>query len=110
MEKRILYFLLLILFVACQEELSPENDDFRGHWDSSKYAIQIAKNGYGLCNRKNWGKCEGNVKIKGSRMIFTSNNEDDELPWVRFKINQRPTLDSTGVMYMILDGHRFEKQ
>jgi len=106
------YYLLSLLFVvsSClQEELSPENYDFRGHWDSRKYAIQIYSNGSSVLDIRNRGRCEGHVKIKGSKMTFWSENDDDEIGYKRFHIDQRPTTDSLGVTYMILDGHRLEK-
>jgi hypothetical protein len=93
-----------------QEELSPENYDFRGSWDSSKYAIQIFSNGAGFCDIRNRGRCEGNVRIKGDKMIFISENEGDAIGRKKFHIDQRPTTDSLGVTYMILDGYRLIKQ
>jgi hypothetical protein len=110
MKKKLFCLFLAVFFAACEQSLSPEDYDFRGNWDSSKYALQISKNGYGLCDRKNWGRCEGYVKIKGNHITFTSDNDKDQIPRVRFKINQRPTVDSSGVLFMVLDGHRFEKQ
>jgi hypothetical protein len=89
-----------------QEELAPENYDFRGSWDSRKYAIQIFSNGSGVCDIKNRGRCEGNVRINGDKMVFMSENEGDEVGYKRFDIDQRPTTDSLGVTYMILDGQR----
>lgn len=102
--------LLLICNGCLQEELSPENYDFRGSWDSRKYAIQIFSNGSGTLDIRNRGRCEGNVWIKGDKMTFMSENDDDEIGYKRLHINERPTTDSTGVMYMVIDGYRLEKQ
>src|SRR5690349_9162302 len=99
------------LLTSClQEELSPENYNFRGSWDSRKYAIQIFSNGYGVLDIRNRGRCEGNVKIRGNKMIFTSENEDDEIGYKRLDIDQRPTTDSTGVTYMVLEGQKLIRQ
>lgn len=107
------HYLLLIsacLLTSClQEELSPENYDFRGSWDSRKYVIQIYSNGSALLDIRNRGRCEGHVKIKGDKMIFTSENEDDEIGYKRLDIDQRPATDSQGITYMIIEGYRLEK-
>lgn len=101
---------LFCLLTSClQEELSPENYVFRGSWDSPKYAIQIYSNGSGVLDIRKRGRCEGNVWIRGDKMTFMSENEDDEIGYKRFHIDQRPTTDANGVTYMILDGHRLEK-
>lgn len=98
---------ILCSFSSClQEELAPENYDFRGSWDSRKYAIQIFANGSGMCDIKNRGRCSGNVRIKGNKMIFTSENENDAVAYKRFDIDQRPVTDSLGVTSIVLDGHR----
>lgn len=104
-------FVTFILLTSClQEELSPENYDFRGSWDSRRYAIQIFSNGSGTLDIRNRGRCEGHVKIKGDKMIFTSENDDDEIGYKRLDIDQRPTTDSLGVTYMIIEGQRLVKQ
>jgi hypothetical protein len=106
------YTLFSCLFmISCfQEELDPSDYEFRGSWDSRKYAIQIFTNGSATLDIRNRGNLEGHVKIKGGKMIFTSEDENDEIGYKRFDIDQRPTTDSTGIIYMILDGHRLEKQ
>lgn len=105
---------LVIIFCSLssclQEELAPENYDFRGSWDSRKYAIQIFANGAGMCDIKNRGRCVGNVRIRGDKMIFMSENENDGVAYKKFHIDQRPVTDTLGVTYMILDGHRLVKQ
>ena len=106
MKTRYALIIICSLTSCFQEELSPENYDFRGSWDSRKYAIQIFSNGYGVCDIKFWGRCEGNVRIRGDKMIFTSENEGDGVSYKKFHIDQRPATDSLGVTYMILDGHR----
>ncbi len=99
-----------LLSTSClQEDLDPENYVFRGSWDSPRYAIQIFANGSGTLDIRNRGRCEGNVWIKGDRMTFMSENDDDEIGYKRFHIDQRPTTDSTGVTYMVLDGHTLVK-
>ena len=50
------------------------------------------------------------MKINGDKMTFMSENDEDEVGYKRFNIDQRPTTDSSGVTYMILDGHRLERQ
>lgn len=103
-------FIIICTLSSClQEELSPEDYDFRGSWDSRKYAIRIFSNGSGSLDIRNIGRCEGNVWVKGDKLVFTSENEGDEIGHKRFNIDQRPTTDSLGVTYMILDGHRLEK-
>lgn len=109
MKTQYLMLVALLLTSCLQEELAPENYDFRGSWDSRKYAIQIFSNGSGVLDIRNRGRCEGHVKINGDKMIFTSENEGDEVGYKRFDIDQRPTTDSLGVTYMVLDGHRLEK-
>lgn len=106
------YALVMIcLLSSClQEELDPENYEFRGSWDSEKYAMQIFSNGSGYVDIRNRGRCEGNVWIKGNKMTFMSENDDDEVGYKRFTIDQRPTTDSQGVTYMVLDGYRLVKQ
>ncbi len=110
MKTRYLLVIPFLLTACLQEELSPEDYDFRGSWDSRKYAIQIFSNGSGVLDIKNRGRCEGHVKIKGDKMIFTSENDDDEIGYKRLDIDQRPTTDSLGITYMILEGQRLERQ
>ena len=111
MKTRYAIIVISISLTSCmfQEELDPVDYDFRGSWDSQKYAIQIFANGYGMVDIKNWGRCEGNVRINGNKMTFISENEIDAVGYKRFTINQRPTTDSLGVTYMILNGYRLEK-
>jgi hypothetical protein len=102
---------MVFLLSSClQEELDPENYEFRGSWDSEKYAMQIFSNGSGYVDIRNRGRCEGNVWIKGNKMTFMSENDDDEVGYKRFTIDQRPITDSQGVTYMVLDGYRLVKQ
>jgi len=97
--------------ISClQEDLEPSDYDFRGSWDSRKYAIQIFMNGSATLDIRNRGTLRGRVKIKSDKMIFTSEDENDEIGYKRLDIDQRPTADSTGVMYMILEGQRLVKQ
>ena len=110
MKTRCGLLLLCILSSCLQEELAPENYDFRGSWDSRKYAIQIFSNGSGVLDIRNVGRCEGHVKIKGDKMIFMSENEGDEIGYKRLDIDQRPSTDSAGVTYMIVNGYRLERQ
>jgi hypothetical protein len=98
------------LWSCLQEELSPENYDFRGSWDSEKYAMQIFTNGSGFLDIKRRGRCEGKVWVRGDKLVFQSESEDDEVGSKRFHIDQRPTTDTLGVTYMVLDGHRLVKQ
>jgi hypothetical protein len=107
------YYVLFMFFglAAClQEELDPENYDFRGSWDSRKYAMQIFSNGSAVLDIRNRGRLEGHVRIRRDKMTFMSENEDDEIGYKRFHIDQRPSTDSLGVTSMVLDGHRLEKQ
>lgn len=111
MKTRYILAIVSLTLTGClQEELAPENYEFRGSWDSPKYAMQIYSNGSGFVDIKNRGRCEGNVWIRGDRMIFMSENDDDEVGSKRFHIDQRPTTDSLGVTYMVLDGHRLVRQ
>src|SRR5688572_1086667 len=110
MKSRYYILILLLALASClQEELSPENYDFRGSWDSRKYAIQIFSNGSGVLDIRYRGRLEGHVRIRGDKMTFVSENDGDEIGYKRFHIDQRPTTDSLGVTYMILDGYRLEK-
>lgn len=109
MKARYLIFTLLLATSCLQEELDPEDYSFRGSWDSSRYAIQIFANGSGVLDIRNRGRCEGNVWIKGDHMTFMSENENDAVGYKRFHIDQRPTADSAGVTFMVLDGYRLEK-
>jgi hypothetical protein len=110
MKTRYTFILLCSLTSCLQEELSPENYEFRGSWDSRKYAIQIFSNGSGTLDIRNRGRLEGNVRINGNKMTFISENETDGVGYKRFDIDQRPTTDNNGVTYIVLDGHRLEKQ
>ena len=42
-------------------------------------------------------------------MIFMSENENDAIGYKRLDIDQRPTTDSLGVTYMVVEGYRLEK-
>lgn len=102
--------LICLTFGSClQEDLDPSDHEFRGNWDSSKYAIQIFSNGSATLDIRRRGRLEGHVKIKDDVMVFTSENEDDEIGYKRLHIDQRPAVDSNGVTYMIIEGHRLEK-
>lgn len=105
------FYTVLICFVllSCQEDLDPSDYEFRGSWDSPKYAIQIFMNGSATLDIRNRGTLRGFVKIRNEKMIFTSENEHDEIAYKRLDIDQRPTIDANGVTYMILEGHRLEK-
>lgn len=108
--KTILTIALCLVLISCQEELEPSDYEFRGSWDSPKYAIEIFMNGSATLDIRNRGSLRGFVKIRNEKMIFTSQNEDDEIGYKRLDIDQRPTTDANGVTYMILEGHRLEKQ
>jgi hypothetical protein len=102
---------LLLMALGCQRELSDEELLYTGDWQSSDYALQIFQNGYGVCNSKKYGVTlhfEGRVKINGNRMVFID-NEDSALMRKRFRIDQRPATDPNGIIFMILDGQRFER-
>lgn len=102
--------IFLFATTSCiQEELDPSDYDFRGSWDSSKYAIQIFMNGAATLDIRNRGSLEGFVKINGDKMVFYSENETDEISYKKFNIDRRPTTDRNGTIYMVLDGHRLEK-
>jgi hypothetical protein len=102
--------ILCLVMTSCfQEDLDPSDYEFRGSWDSSKYAIQIFTNGSATLDIRNRGRLEGFVKIKDEKMVFTSENEDDEIGYKRLDIDQRPTTDANGVTYMILEGHTLIK-
>jgi hypothetical protein len=102
---------IFLLMTSClQEELEPSEYDFRGSWDSRKYAVQIFMNGSATLDIRNRGSLRGRVKIKGDKMIFTSENENDEIAYKRLHINQRPFADSTGTMFMVLEGQKLVKQ
>ena len=109
--KTVYTLILCLLMTSCfQEDLDPSDYEFRGSWDSPKYAIQIFMNGSATLDIRNRGRLEGFVKIKNDKMIFTSENEGDEIGYKRLDIDQRPTTDSSGVTYMVLEGHRLIKQ
>ena len=103
---------LLLLFTSCQRALDEEDLIFRGDWSSKTYALQIFGNGYGVCNTRKWGgvTCEGYVKVRARHLVFVSNDDDSSLARKRFRIDQRPTTDANGVVYMELSGERFERQ
>jgi hypothetical protein len=107
--KKFYLTLLLFLISSCQEDLDPSDYEFRGSWDSPKYAIQIFMNGSATLDIRNRGTLRGFVKIRNEKMIFTSENDDDAIAYKRLDIDQRPTTDANGVTYMILEGHRLEK-
>jgi hypothetical protein len=103
--------IVCLLLISClQEDLAPSDYDFRGSWDSRKYAIQIFMNGSATLDIRNLGSLRGHVKIKGDKMIFTSENETDAIGYKRLDIDQRPATDSTGTTFMILEGQRLVKQ
>lgn len=104
---------LLLTLGGCQKELEEENFAFRGDWDSPTYALQIYQNGSGVCNSNKLGVplvCEGRVKIRNNKLIFTSTKDDSSMPRKKFDIDQRPTVDRSGATYMVLDGETFEKR
>ena len=110
--KRLLFATgLLVTALACQRELPEEALHYTGDWQSKDYALQIYRNGYGVCNSKRYGftiHLEGRVKIESNRIVFI----DEEEPNVgrkRFRINQPPTADPNGLTFMVLDGQRLER-
>lgn len=115
MRKLLTFVCLLVItlsFSSCQKELDEEAHVFLGDWNSKTYALQIYSNGYGICNTKKWGglTCDGIVKVKSDRIVFTSKRESSTLLRKKFDIDQLPTVDAAGVTFMILDGERFEKR
>jgi hypothetical protein len=109
--KKLYTIVLMLTLTSCfQEELDPSDYEFRGSWDSSKYAIQIFMNGSATLDIRNRGRLEGFVKIKGEKMIFTSENENDAIGYKRLDIDQRPTTDANGVTFMVLEGETLVKQ
>ena len=111
MKTRYAILVVALALSSCmfQEELSPADDDFRGSWDSDRYAIQIFRNGYGVVDIRNRGRCEGNVRIEGDRIIFRSETESSTIGRKAFRIDQRPMEDGNGVWFMVLDGERLER-
>ena len=108
-----LFFLILSgSLISCQRQLDEDDLIYRGDWDSRTYALQIYSNGYGVCNTRKWGglTCEGYVTIRSSKIVFTSNKETSSLPRKKFDIDEQPQIDANGVIFMILDGERFERR
>jgi hypothetical protein len=102
---------LLVTALACQRTLPEEAVVYTGNWQSKDYALQIYRNGYGVCNSKRYGitiHLEGRVKIETSRIVFID-NDDPNTGRKRFRINQPPTSDPNGLTFMVLDGQRFER-
>jgi hypothetical protein len=102
---------LLVTALACQRELPGEALVYTGDWQSKDYALQIFRNGYGVCNSKRYGitiHLEGRVKIESNRIVFIDEG-DPNLGRKRFRINQPPTTDPNGTTFMVLDGQRFER-
>jgi hypothetical protein len=99
----------LALTSCLQEDLEPSDYEFRGSWDSPKYAIQIFANGSATLDIRRRGSLDGFVKIKNEKMVFYSENENDGIAYKRLDIDQRPTTDANGVTYMVLEGERVEK-
>jgi hypothetical protein len=100
----------LLLCSCIQEDLDPSDYEFRGSWDSPKYAIQIFMNGSATLDIRRRGKLDGFVKIKDEKMIFNSENEHDEIGYKRLDIDQRPSTDANGDTFMILEGETLYKQ
>jgi hypothetical protein len=48
------------------------------------------------------------VKIESNRIVFIDNDEPST-GRKRFRINQPPTSDPNGLIFMVLDGQRFER-
>lgn len=102
----------LLFLLGCQKELAEDDLIYRGDWDSPTYAIQIYSNGYGVCNSKRFGglTCEGYVRIRENKIVFTSNKESSTLARKAFRIEQTPAVDPAGNKYMVLDGERFTRR
>lgn len=102
---------LLMTALACQRELPEEALVYTGDWQSKDYALQIFRNGYGVCNSRRFGvtiHLEGRVKIESRRIVFID-EDDPNLGRKRFRINQPPASDPNGARFMVLDGQRFER-
>ncbi|MEX1003710.1 MAG: hypothetical protein WDZ35_16440 [Crocinitomicaceae bacterium] len=110
MKSRILHLSLFIAFlsfltVSCQKSLADEHIKYLGSWGSDDYSIEIWKDGHGVYEKRNKGKIDCFVKVKGNRLIF----ESGAINHKKFNIDQDPHQDTNGNTIMILDGDTFYK-
>ena len=96
--------ILLLFFSGCQKDFGTYYMEYVGFWDSEKYVIEIWSDGGAYLMKRNRYEYYGWVDINRNRIKFTS---DDGEFTKRLTINQPPSVDEFGVMFMELDRKRF---
>jgi hypothetical protein len=83
---------------------------YQGRWESASYSIIITSDGKGSCIHKKLSlRCSGAVNITDKSIVFTSNSLDAHVFRVKLRIDQKPGIDDEGIVFMVLDGERFEQ-
>ncbi|MDG2450798.1 MAG: hypothetical protein P8M34_14210 [Saprospiraceae bacterium] len=102
--KRVLLFVIGLLFLSGCDLQQPLNDDdivFIGSWSSDEFYLEIGANGYGFCQKRNRYPIEGRVNITRNKIKFRGEGGKKD-----FDIDADPFIDQGDVM-MILDGEYF---
>jgi len=98
---------ILLVFSGCQDDFGDLYYDYVGFWDSENYVLQIWAGGDAYLLKRGKYEYYGWVDINQNRIKFKADGEDFTK---RFSINQPPSVDEFGIIYMELDRWRFTLQ
>ena len=104
--KWVLPFLFLFIFSGCDDEFGVDDWAYVGYWASEKYVLEIWEDGDAYLTKFGRYDYPGWVKIKDRKIVFHA-YDDDFIK--RLTINQEPSVDEFGFVYMVLDRKRFTK-
>ncbi|NQU84871.1 MAG: hypothetical protein HQ541_03850 [Mariniphaga sp.] len=96
--------ILLLAITSCQRDFDELNWEYIGFWDSEKYVLEIWLGGDAYLLKRGRYEYNGWVDINRNRIVFNASSDSFTK---RFTINQRPSVDEFGVVYMELDRKRF---
>jgi len=102
----IIPIVIFLLFTGCQQNFDEFYWPYIGFWDSEKYVLEIWPEGDAYLLKRNRYEHYGWVDINRNRIKFYSDEGDFTK---RFTINQEPTVDEFGIVFMELDRKRFTK-
>ncbi|MBN1822521.1 MAG: hypothetical protein JXR31_13395 [Prolixibacteraceae bacterium] len=109
-KKKSLFFIpivIFLLFAGCQKDFDTFYYEYIGFWDSEKFVLEIWSGGEAYLLKRGRYEYYGWVDINRNRIKFQANGDDFTK---RFTINQAPSIDEFGVVFMELDRKRFTLQ